>query len=409
MDTIFFALSLFLKVFTLYFAAVAVFALKRRVRRPRTAPQTRFAVVAAARNEEAVIGNLVRSVLEQDYPVGLRDMFVVPNNCTDGTEEAARSAGAEIIRCQGRVSSKGDALHQAFAQLRDRGYDAFIVFDADNTLAPGYLARMNDAFAAGAMAAKSRSRAANPTAGGVAGCYGLYNTCFDLIWNRPRAACGLSAKLVGTGFAFRREVLERLGGWNTSTIAEDAEFASQLAQAGCRVEWVSEAVNYDEEPTSFLVSLRQRKRWCSGIMQVAKARLVPLWRAKCPDQALRWDMTMFLLAGFAQALSGLLLFCSLLANVLEAAVAGGSPAGLAVTAGMVLAYCLGGMALAAALCLLGGYGLRGMGRAVMLFPVFMASWLPLQVISLFKDTKTWHVIAHQGGRVQAAPGVAGRR
>lgn len=401
MDTVFFVMSLFLKVFTLYFAVVAVFALKKRRRRAQAAPQTRFAVIAAARNEEAVIGNLVRSVLDQDYPAGLRDVFVVPNNCTDGTEAAAAAAGAEILRCQGPVSGKGDALRQAFAQLQSRRYDAYVVFDADNTLAPDYLARMNDAFAGGAMACKSRTRAANPTAAGVAGCYGLYNTCFDLIWNRPRAACGLSAKLIGTGFAFRREVLEELGGWNTATIAEDAEFSSQLAQAGCRVEWVPEAVNYDEEPTSFLASLHQRKRWCSGIMQVAKRRLVPLWQARCPDAALRWDMTMFLLAGFAQALSGLLLASSLLANLLEGLFTGEILPSLLLPAGMILAYCAGGMVLAAALCLLGRYGLRGMGKTILLFPVFMASWLPLQIISLFKDTKTWRAVAHQGARKSA--------
>ena len=69
-------------------------------------------------------------------------------------------------------------------------------------------------------------------------------------------------------------------------------------------------------------------------------------------------------------------------------------------AGAGLAY--GGMAaLGALLCFLGGYGLRGMGRTVLVFPVFMASWLPLQVISLFKDTKRWHAIQHSGRRVPA--------
>lgn len=399
MDTIFFVLSLCLKVFTLYFALVAVFALKRRTRRPRTAPRYRFAVIAAARNEEAVIGSLVRSVLDQDYPAELRDVYVVPNNCTDRTGDAALAAGAQIIHCQGRVSGKGDALRNAFAQLLPRGYDAFVVLDADNTLAPDYLSRMNDAFAAGVMLCKSRTKAANPTASGVAGCYGLYNTCFDLIWNRPRAACGLSAKLIGTGFALRREVLETLGGWNTSTIAEDAEFASQCAQAGFRVEWVPEAVNYDEEPTSFLVSLRQRKRWCSGIMQVAKRRTVPLWRAGCPNAMLRWDMTMFLLAPFAQALSGLLLLAGILAGlgealftetpVLECLLPIAVPAAL---------YFIGCAILAAVLCLLGGYGLRGMAGAIVVFPVFMASWLPLEMVSLFKDTTAWREIVHRGVR-----------
>ena len=304
MDTLFLVLSLCLKVFTIYFAAVALFTLRRRKQYPRTAPKTRFAVVVAARNEEAVIGDLVYSVLNQDYPPELRDVYVVPNNCTDLPEAAAAASGAGIIRCLGKVTGKGDALHQAFAQLLRKDYDAFVVFDADNTLAPDYLSRMNDAFAAGAMVCKSRTKAANPTAGGVAGCYGLYNTCFDLIWNRPRAACGLSAKLIGTGFAVRREVLEDLGGWNTSTIAEDAEFAAQCAGAGYRVSWVPEAVNYDEEPTDFLLSLRQRKRWCSGIMQVAKRKTAGLWRGSAPEPMLRWDMTMFLLAPFAQAVSG---------------------------------------------------------------------------------------------------------
>ena len=278
LDTVLFVLSLSLKIFTLYFAAVAVFALRRRKRFPRSAPQTRFAVVVAARNEEAVIGNLVCSVLSQEYPEALRDVFVVPNNCTDFTEAAAAAAGAEIIHCLGPVSSKGDALHQAFAQLLPKGYDALLVFDADNVLAPDYLSRMNDAFASGAQVCKSRTRAQNPTASGVAGCYGLYNVIFDLIWNRARAACGLSAKLVGTGFGFRREVLEHLGGWNTSTIAEDAEFAAQCAGAGYRVCWVPDALNYDEEPNSFRLSLRQRKRWCSGVMQVAKQEVGRLWR-----------------------------------------------------------------------------------------------------------------------------------
>lgn len=395
LDTILFVLSLSLKIFTLYFAAVAVFALRRRKRFPRSAPQTRFAVVVAARNEEAVIGNLVCSVLSQEYPEALRDVYVVPNNCTDFTEAAAAAAGAEIIHCLGPVSSKGDALHQAFAQLLPKGYDAFLVFDADNVLASDYLSRMNDAFASGAQVCKSRTRAQNPTASGVAGCYGLYNVIFDLIWNRARAACGLSAKLVGTGFGFRREVLEHLGGWNTSTIAEDAEFAAQCAGAGYRVCWVPDALNYDEEPNSFRLSLRQRKRWCSGVMQVAKQEVGRLWRTGVPRPALRWDITMFLLAPFTQAASGLLLLLGILVGVLT-----GDATGLVVAMCSLGLYCVGGMALGVLLCLLGGYGLQGMTKTIVLFPVFMASWLPLQVISLFRDTKQWYAVAHNG---QGAP------
>ena len=41
-----------------------------------------------------MIGNLVRSILAQDYPRELLDVFVVADACTDKTAEEARKAGA---------------------------------------------------------------------------------------------------------------------------------------------------------------------------------------------------------------------------------------------------------------------------------------------------------------------------
>ena len=201
MEQMTFWLALALKLFTVYFACVALFNLRGRRSYPKTPPRTRFAVLVAARNEEAVIGHLVESILRQDYPPALRDVYVIPNNCTDDTAGAALAAGAQVIECLGAVRSKGGALHQAVRQLLPRGYDAFVVFDADNIADPAFLGRMNDAFAAGARVCKSRMKTGNFAGSAVAGCYGLYFTAFDWIFNRPRAACGLSAKLVGTGFA----------------------------------------------------------------------------------------------------------------------------------------------------------------------------------------------------------------
>ena len=392
MENILFWLALALKFFTVYFACIALFALKKPRPYPRAAPATRFAVIIAARNEEAVIGNLVASILDQNYPAHLRDVYAVPNNCTDFTEAAAAAAGARIIRCLGPVHGKGDALHQAVQQLLPMDYDAFVVFDADNVADRDFLARMNDAFAAGAQVCKSRMKVSNPKQSGVAGCYGLYFAAFDWAFNRPRAALGLSAKLVGTGFAVRREVLEATGGWNTRTIAEDAEFSARCARMGIRVHWVQEALTWDESPAAFRISLCQRKRWCSGVMQAARQELGGLWEGSCSRPALRWDMAMFLLAPFAQALSAILLG-------LRAVLAGPGLLLLLPELALAAGMAYGGMsALAVLLCLLGGYGLRGMGRTILAFPVFMASWLPLQVVSLFKDTRTWHAIRHTGRR-----------
>ena len=50
-----------LKLVSLYFLVVALFALKKPKPIPRANPKTRFACVIAARNEERVIGALVHN------------------------------------------------------------------------------------------------------------------------------------------------------------------------------------------------------------------------------------------------------------------------------------------------------------------------------------------------------------
>ena len=220
---------------SLWFVLTALFFWKKPASWPVSSPRTRFACLIPARNEAAVVGALVRSLRAQDYPAALCDIYVLPNGCTDGTEAAARAAGARILSCSGPVRCKGDVLHQAIERLLPLGYDAFCVFDADNLVHPAFLARMNDALAAGARVAKARLCAKNPGASWVSGCYALYYGMNELFFNRPRAALGLSVKLVGTGFAVHRELLVRMGGWNTQTLAEDAEFSAMCSQSdGCR-------------------------------------------------------------------------------------------------------------------------------------------------------------------------------
>lgn len=385
-------LALPLKLLTLYFGYVALrWAFAPREHWPEAAPKTRFAIVIAARNEEAVIGRLVKSLLAQDYPRGLFEVFVVPNNCTDDTAGEAFRAGAQLLHCPWPVTNKGDALRQAFCLLEGKDYDAFLVFDADNVVDQQYLRRTNDAFCAGAQMVKGRQMALNPREGWVAGCYDLYFGLFDLFFNRPRARGDLSVKLVGTGFAFHRSVLEQLGGWNTRSIAEDAEFAALCARENIRVCWAPEAITWDEEPCSFSVSLRQRKRWCSGVIQVGRQMLSRLFSGAKSRR--NWDFICFLVTAQLQPVSTLLLLCSWLCLAAEG--------GLSLT--VILAgaggYWLGCTALAAFLLLTQRSKERRNWRAAALFPVFMASWLPLQVLAMFHKTTKWREIRHGSSRL----------
>ncbi|MDR0446894.1 MAG: glycosyltransferase [Oscillospiraceae bacterium] len=383
-----------LRIFSGYFIIVAVLAFLRERRFAPTPPKTRFAVLIAARNEEAAIAGVIKSLKRQRYPAELCDIYVIPNNCTDGTERAAIEAGAEIIRCERPVRYKGGALKQAFEKLIHMDYDAFCFFDADNIASPNFLAEMNKAFTAGALVCKGRRAAKNPYESVTAGCYAIYFELFNIFFNRARARWGLSAKIDGTGFAVSRSVIKALGGWNTTTITEDAEFSAQLARAGVHVAWVPRAITYDEQPNSPKASVTQRMRWCSGLIDVAKLRLPLLFtrrgRISAPPELksrawrrLRFDSFMILISPLIQLVSLIPTILSPLFNILA-----GELELPVVAAALGFSYVMVAV-FGASLAAVSGYSPRRMIKSVLAFPLFMLSWLPILVAAFFRRTSSW--------------------
>ncbi|MEG1886894.1 MAG: glycosyltransferase family 2 protein, partial [Oscillospiraceae bacterium] len=114
----------------------------------------RFAVLICARNEETVIGQLIESVLAQNYPAELIDIYVAADNCTDSTAEVARKAGANVYERFDKTNvGKGYALNFLIENIVSQHtwdkYDGYFVFDADNLLDENYISEMNKAFSSG--------------------------------------------------------------------------------------------------------------------------------------------------------------------------------------------------------------------------------------------------------------------
>ncbi len=386
---------LILKVFSVYFAVVALFALLPRRRLPEPEGCLSFAVLIPARNEAGCIAGIVESLKAQRYPSDRFGIFVIPNNCTDDTEGAARRAGASVLTVSSAVRSKGAALREAMATLSAEGtWDAFCVFDADNEAAPDFLAAMNRTLQSGARVAKSRILAKNAAQGAVCACYEIYFCFANHFVNRAREALGLSARLIGTGFAVRRDALEALGGFRTETLTEDAEFYALCCAAGERIAYCEQAVTYDEEPLSFRLSMTQRMRWMGGIMTVTRRKLPALLRGlACPGRRLMClDALMQLCFGFVQAVLPL----ALLGRILPA-----PDVFAAALPGLLLSWYLGSVAGAAAALTLQRRWRAAVVPGLLLYPLFMASFLPLQSISLFRRPSVWKPIPHTGVRLSA--------
>ena len=145
-----------------YYLLVGLMSWRRPMEYGRHPASTRFAVLVPARNEELVVGSLINTLLMQDYPPELYDIWVVPNQCTDHTALAARRFGAHVLECTVPVKSKGEVLRFAWERLAHRGYDAVCVFDADNLADPQFLREMNNAYRAGARVAQGFRDSKNP-------------------------------------------------------------------------------------------------------------------------------------------------------------------------------------------------------------------------------------------------------
>jgi cellulose synthase/poly-beta-1,6-N-acetylglucosamine synthase-like glycosyltransferase len=64
------------------------------------------------------------------------------------------------------------------------------------------------------------------------------------------------------------KVVEENNGWPFHLLTEDIEFSVNCAIKGQKIGYCDKAVIYDEQPTSFAQSWRQRLRWSKGFYQV---------------------------------------------------------------------------------------------------------------------------------------------
>ena len=397
LSTLAWGLSFFFTIYATYNLIVALAGFKRRKVRAACPPKNRFAVLIAARNEECVIGNLVESLNAQDYTKELFDVYVIPNNCTDDTAGAARKAGAKIIDCTIPVKSKGEVLTFAFDKLlEEEKYDAFCVFDADNLVDPGFLKAMNSAVCGGAKVGQAYRDSKNPHDTAISGSYSIYYWMISRFYSQSRSNIGLTAIINGSGWMVTAGMLREMGGFHTSTLTEDLEFATQCILRDVKVEWVPEARIYDEQPLTFAQSWKQRKRWSSGMIQTC-SRYTPAVLRKAVRQrsALNADQFIFLIAPIMQVvcflsmlISAVLAACYLQVQLFPATwvyIQLFSPIGLSFlgTAGLALLTLLTEKKFS-----------RKMWKAVFYYWVFVMSWIPINLLCLVKRTTVWDEIKH---------------
>ena len=228
----------------------------------------------------------------------------------------------------------------------------------------------------------------------------------DRFHNGGKAGMGVSAMIGGTGFMVTQKLLDKLGGWHTETISEDLEITAQAILAGEKVDYVPKAVTYDEQPLTWEQSIKQRRRWTSGTLQVAQRCLPALGEEQANRPRLTlfdFEVTLLLPAYQLAALAGLA--CTALTSAL-----GGRTLLQALV--LALAGVFGNIAWAAltatvaagVVVTLEGKWDRRLWKGLCTYWLFLLTWLPITAVSFWKKTTVWEEIRHTRTMAPQLPG-----
>ena len=221
------------------------------------------AVIVPAYNEEVGIERAVRSLASGDYPDF--EIVVVDDGSKDRTAEIVADLELDNVRLVRQDNGGKAAALNTGIELTDS--EIVVMVDGDTLFEPDTLRRLVEPFSDSEVAAVS----GNTKVGNRSGLLGRWQHIEYVIgFNLDRRMYDViqaTPTVPGAVGAFRRDVLEEVGGVPGDTLAEDTDLTLAIGRTGRRVVYAEHARAWTEAPSSLSVLWRQRYRWSFGTMQ----------------------------------------------------------------------------------------------------------------------------------------------
>ncbi|MEN9258925.1 MAG: glycosyltransferase family 2 protein [Gloeomargarita sp. SRBZ-1_bins_9] len=235
----------------------------------------RVSLLVAAKNEEAVIERLVRSLGQLDYPD--YELWVIDDGSTDGTGRILDQLCAEypqlrvLHRPAGAGGGKSGALNDGLRLSRG---EIIGVFDADAQVPPDLLRWIVPLFRQPHIGAVQVRKAIAPGPKNWWLRGQQIEMVLDAFLQQQRRRLGGVAELRGNGQFVRRSALLRVGGWNEGTLTDDLDLTFRLHLDAWDIEFLFTPSVLEEGVTNFRALWHQRNRWAEGGYQ----RYLDYWR-----------------------------------------------------------------------------------------------------------------------------------
>ncbi|MBS1608448.1 MAG: glycosyltransferase, partial [Bacteroidetes bacterium] len=245
-------------------AVMQYFRSRKKVIVPGTARHS-VSIIVPAYNEEVNAVKTVKNLLLQDCP-GIEIIFV-DDGSKDNTYKVVAGAFAQndkvhvITKPNG---GKASALNLGISYAKS---EFVVCIDADTQLMPDAVSQMMKYFSTDDIGAV----AGNVKVGNNKNLLTQWQSIeYTTAQNFDRRAFDLINAITvvpGAIGAFRKEAIEKAGGFAIDTLAEDCDLTIRILRNGYVVRNCTEAIAVTEAPETLGQFMKQRFRWSYGVMQ----------------------------------------------------------------------------------------------------------------------------------------------
>jgi len=254
-------------------------------------------ILIPAHNEEYVIGNLLERVTELTYPKERLEVVVVDDGSTDKTGHIADTYAREhgyikVVHRQNGGRGKPAVLNDG---IKFSNGEVILTFDADYYPQKDVIEKLVAPFVDPEVGAvQGRVVVFNEEDSFVSKIVALERIGGYRVDQQARDELVLIPQYGGTVGGFRRNALERVGGWDSSMLTEDTDLTVRFILHGYQVRYVNDAEAYEEAVTTWKAYWNQRYRWAKGHMQCAMRHLTDILKAKHLSWYEKIDLTLLL-------------------------------------------------------------------------------------------------------------------
>ena len=220
-------------------------------------------VLIPAYNEEKVLRRTIETVLEATYHD--KEIIVIDDGSTDNTYQIARcfyKQGVKVIRRPN--GGKAVALNHG---LRFARGEVVVVVDADSMVGKHALLEIVQPFVDPAVAAVAGNIKVINRMNWLTKCQALEYIASINLYRRALDVFGSVTVVPGAIGAYRREVLESGGYYDSDTLVEDFDVTVKALKTGKIIQASTRAISYTEAPQTLRDIIKQRQRWYRGNFQ----------------------------------------------------------------------------------------------------------------------------------------------